>query len=51
MLAHNRPDVGTENKKRHAAAGKVLLIFDVLIRRDHDIEAIVFRSFQQLAVL
>lgn len=50
MLAHDGPNVGAENDERQAAAGQVLLIFDVLVRCDHHVEAGRFGRVQQFAV-
>jgi hypothetical protein len=51
VLLHDRPRRAGQDDKREPAAGEVLLVADAPISRQHDLEASLFSSEQQVAVL
>jgi len=50
VIAHHRPDIGTEHDEREFPPREVLLIPDVLIGRHDHVEPRRFRRVEELAV-
>jgi hypothetical protein len=50
MWPYDRPDIRPKHDEGELSARQVLLVADVLIRRDHHIEPGLFRHFQKLAI-
>jgi hypothetical protein len=50
MKAESRPLLLTENYYRYPACGKILLIAHILVSREQEIEAGLFRCDQQIAI-
>lgn len=50
ILFQNTDVVGAQHDKRELSPLQVLLIFEALVRRNHDIEALRFGDSQKLAI-
>ncbi len=50
MLFENADMICTQNHQRQFAALQILLIFEALIGRDHDVKPVIFSGLQKIAV-
>jgi hypothetical protein len=50
ILFQDKDVVGAQHDKRELPASQVLLIFEALVRRNHDVEAVGFGVSQKLAI-
>ncbi len=50
MLFENADMIRTQHYQRQLAAFQILLIFEALVGRDHDVKPVIFSGFQKIAV-